>query len=49
MKIEEKIKHYRGFDLDRDKYSVHTFEMGTNISNREYYNLSEILSLDYSQ
>lgn len=44
MKIEEKIKYYRGFDLDRDKYSVHTFEMCTKISKREYDCLLEILS-----
>lgn len=50
MKIADKIKYYRGFDLDRDKYSIHTFEMAARLTPHQYNHLQEILlSYDHEQ
>ena len=44
MKIAEKIKYYNGFDLDPDKYSIHTFEMSTRLTKWQYNYLLDILA-----
>ena len=50
MRIADKIKYYRGFELDKGKYSIHTFEMAARLTPYQYNHLQEILlSYDHEQ